>query len=129
MDMQPPRADGVAWKSSKAVACGFLNGGAGDCIGTDCVVCPHPVPLVWASHPQTAEKWYNDGVLSGRRKLIPIDKTLQSNRLTKLRNFLTDDTDAEVCAHTRAPLFVFRLRHPKASSEIGERPFTFEGRE
>ena len=36
-----------------------------------------------------------------------------------------DDTDAEVCAHTRAPLFVFQLGLSRASLEIGERPFPF----
>mgnify|MGYP003302355185 CR=1 FL=1 len=44
------------------------------------------------------------GVFSSLLKNIK----LQSNRLTKLENFLTDDTYAEVSAHTCAPLFVFR---------------------
>ena len=70
--------------------------------------------------------WYNSNVLSGRMSPIPIDrKRCKAIVRRNLGTFCGDDTGAEVCAHTRAPLSVFRHGHPKASSEIGERPFLF----
>ena len=71
--------------------------------------------------------WYTIRVLSGRRKPIPIGKTKRCKAIVvrNLGTFFGDDTDAEVCAHTRAPLSVFHHGHPKASYEIGERPFPF----
>ena len=59
---------------------------------------------------------------------IPIDrKRCKAIVKRNVGSFRTGDTDAEVCAHTRAPLFVFQLGHLKASAEIGERPFPFFG--
>ena len=57
---------------------------------------------------------------------IPIDRN-RCKAIVKrnVGRFRTGDTDAEVCAHTRAPLFVFQFGHPTASLEIGERPFLF----
>ena len=70
--------------------------------------------------------WYNLTILSGRMSPIPIDrKRCKAIVRRNLGTFCGDDTGAEVCAHTRAPLSVFRHGHPKASSEIGERPFLF----
>ena len=71
--------------------------------------------------------WYNVAVLSGRMSSpIPIDrKRCKAIVRRNLGTFCGDDTGAEVCAHTRAPLSVFHHRHPKASLEIGERPFLF----
>ena len=71
--------------------------------------------------------WYNLNVLSGRCKPIPIDKTKRCKAIVKrnLGTFGGDDPGAEVCAHVRAPLSVFHHGHPKASLEIGERPFLF----
>ena len=57
---------------------------------------------------------------------IPIDrKRCKAIVKRNVGSFRTGDTDAEVCAHTRAPLFVFQFGHPTASLEIGERPFLF----
>ena len=63
----------------------------------------------------------------GAVKPIPIDKTKRCKAIVvrNLGTFFGDDTDAEVCAHVRAPLSVFHHGHPKASYEIGERPFPF----
>ena len=71
--------------------------------------------------------WYNYGVLSGRMSSpIPIDgKRCKAIVKRNVGSFRTGDTDAEVCAHTRAPLFVFQFGRPTASLEIGERPFLF----
>ena len=57
---------------------------------------------------------------------IPIDrKRCKAIVRRNLGTFCGDDTGAEVCAHVRAPLSVFRHGHPKAPPEIGERPFPF----
>ena len=57
---------------------------------------------------------------------IPIDrKRCKAIVKRNVGSFRTGDTDAEVCAHVRAPLFVFQFGHPTASLEIGERPFLF----
>lgn len=57
---------------------------------------------------------------------IPIDrKRCKAIVKRNLGTFGGDDTGAEVCAHVRAPLSVFHHGHPKASLEIGERPFLF----
>ena len=66
-------------------------------------------------------------VATALRKPIPIDKTKRCKAIVvrNLGTFFGDDTGAEVCAHTRAPLSVFHHGHPKASYEIGERPFPF----
>ena len=70
--------------------------------------------------------WYNLTVLSGRRKPIPIDRKRRKAIVRRnVGSFRIDDTVVEDCAHTRAPLSVFRFGHPTASSEIGERPFLF----
>ena len=70
--------------------------------------------------------WYNSNVLSGRMRPILIDrKRCKAIVRRNLGTFCGDDTGAGVCAHVRAPLSVFRHGHPKASSEIGERPFLF----
>ena len=71
--------------------------------------------------------WYNVAVLSGRMSSpIPIDrKRCKAIVRRNLGTFCGDDTGAEVCAHVRAPLSVFRHGHPKAPPEIGERPFLF----
>ena len=70
--------------------------------------------------------WYNLSVLSGRCKPIPIDrKRCKAIVKRNLGTFGGDDPGAEVCAHVRAPLSVFHHGHPKASLEIGERPFLF----
>ena len=70
--------------------------------------------------------WYNLSVLSGRCKPIPIDrKRCKAIVRRNLGTFCGDDTGAGGCAHVRAPLSVSRHGHPKASSEIGERPFLF----
>ena len=71
--------------------------------------------------------WYNSNVLSGRMSSpIPIDrKRCKAIVRRNLGTFCGDDTGAGACAHVRAPLSVFRHGHPKASSEIGERPFLF----
>ena len=70
--------------------------------------------------------WYNLNVLSGRCKPIPIDrKRCKAIVRRNVGSFRIDDTVVEDCAHTRAPLSVFRFGHPTASSEIGERPFLF----
>ena len=44
------------------------------------------------------------------------DKTLQGNRPEKCESFMYGDTDAEACAHTRAPLSVFRTRQSHSLS-------------
>ena len=71
--------------------------------------------------------WYNSNVRSGRMSSpIPIDrKRCKAIVKRNVGSFRTGDTDAEVCAHTRAPLFVFQFGHPTASLEIGEWPFLF----
>ena len=71
--------------------------------------------------------WYNSNVLSGRMSSpIPIDrKRCKAIVKRNVGSFEYGDTDAEECAHTRAPLSVFRTGHPTASLEIGERPFLF----
>ena len=71
--------------------------------------------------------WYNIDVLSGWACSIPIDKTKRCKAIVRrnVGSFRIDDTVVGDCAHTRAPLFVFRFGHPTASSEIGERPFPF----
>ena len=86
--------------------------------------------------------WYNLDVLSGIRRAIascrkavatavrmspiPIDrKRCKAIVRRNVGSFRIDDTVVEDCAHTRAPLSVFRFGHPTASSEIGERPFLF----
>ena len=71
--------------------------------------------------------WYNSNVLSGRMSSpIPIDrKRCKAIVRRNVGSFRIDDTVVEDCAHTRAPLSVFRFGHPTASSEIGERPFLF----
>ena len=57
---------------------------------------------------------------------IPIDrKRCKAIVRRNVGSFRIDDTVVEDCAHTRAPLSVFRFGHPTASSEIGERPFPF----
>ena len=61
-----------------------------------------------------------------RMSPIPIDrKRCKAIVKRNLGTFCGDDTGAEVCAHVRAPLSVFHHGHPKASLEIGERPFLF----
>ena len=66
------------------------------------------------------------GVLTGVMRIISVwtrHKRCKAIVQRNLGTFNGDDTVAEVNAHACVPLFVFHHRHPKASLEIGERPF------
>ena len=83
--------------------------------------------LCEAINPQVAEKWYNDGVLSGRRKPIPIDKTKRCKAIVSRKpDKLLSTILMQGRTRTLACLSLyFDDGFIGASTEIGERPFSF----